>query len=328
MFDVIAIGDTTQDIFLQMSDVTLQCNIDGKNCLLCFDYANKIPVDNKTAVSGVGNAANHAVGAARLGLASALYTIVGNDAEGQRAQEVLKENKVDIRYIAIDEDDATNLSVVINYKSERTIFVYHEPRLYHLPEFEPTKWVYLTSASGEGVHRLHEQALRYLEQHGDVKLAFNPGTHQIRLGLTELLPLLQRTDILFLNREESATILNMDGKDVAGLIRGFHDIGVKTMVLTDGPAGAYASDGQVVRHAVIFRGPVVERTGSGDAFGSGFLAAIIKGKNLAEAMLWGNGNSTSVVRFIGSREGLLDEAGMLKIIEQNKDIAVTEFARL
>lgn len=319
-FDVIAIGDTTQDIFLQMSDASLQCDLDGNNCKICFDYADKIAVEKKTDVPAVGNAANHAIGIARMGLRSALFAVVGEDAQGKRTKEVLEENKVDTEYLAFDKKHGTNLSIVINYRSERTIFVYHEPRDYQLPAFAPTKWVYLTSASGDGVDGLHAQTLAYLQKNPNVGLAFNPGTHQMHLGKEKLKPLLARTNILFLNREESQRVLEVKTSDIKELAQGFHSLGVKTMVITDGPKGAYASDGKQIWFLDIFEGPVVERTGTGDAFGSGFLSAIVKGKDIPTAMLWGNANSTSVVQYIGAREGLLEEAAALHMIEEQAGI--------
>ena len=319
-YDVIAIGDTTQDIFLQMSDASLQCDLDGNNCKICFDFADKIAVEKKTDVPAVGNAANHAIGVARLGLRAALYAVVGEDVQGTRAKEVLAENKVDTQYLAFDKKHGTNLSIVINYRSERTIFVYHEPREYQLPMFAPTSWVYLTSASGEGVDALHVQTLAYLQKNNDVGLAFNPGTHQMRLGKGKLKPLLARTGILFLNREECQRVLEVKTADIKELAQGFHKLGVKTMVITDGPKGSYASDGTRMWFLDIFEGPVVERTGTGDAFGSGFLSAVIKGKDIPEAMLWGNANSTSVVQYIGAREGLLQEDALLHLIDEQSAI--------
>lgn len=319
-FDVIAIGDTTQDIFMEVSDASVQCDLDGENCRISFDYADKIVVDRKTDVPAVGNAANHAIGVARLGRHVAVYTIVGDDEQGRRARQVFGENNVDTRYVTFDKTHSTNLSVVINYRGERTIFVYHEPRNYELPELAPTSWIYLTSASGRGVKRLHEQVLNYLDSNREVKMAFNPGTHQMNLGLKELKPLVEQTDILFLNREESIGLLGVKTRDVAELMSGWHKLGVRTMVLTDGPDGSYVSDGSEILFLKIFRGPVVERTGAGDSYGAAFLSAIIEGKEISEAMLWGNGNSTSVLQYVGARQGLLDKEALAKIIAENADI--------
>lgn len=327
MFDVMAVGDTTQDIFLKMSNASLQCKIhDSEDCLICFDYANKIAVDQKTDVPAVGNAANHAIGIARLALSSAIYTVVGDDTQGKISQEVFQKEGVDTRCLVFDKQRGTNFSAVINFKGERTIFVYHEPREYKLPQFEPTQWIYLTSVGKEGVARLHEQMEDYLDHNRDVKLALNPGTHQLHLGKAGLKNLLARTDILFLNREEAADLLESQTNDVKALLSGFHELGVKTMVLTDGPAGAYVSDGQKMWSMNIFKGPVIERTGAGDAYGSGFLAATIKGHDVPTAMAWGDANSTSVVAYIGAREGLLTEESIAKMIEENSDIKAEPYA--
>ena len=320
-FDVIAIGDTTEDVFLRMESASLQCSLhENEDCLICFDYAEKIPVEQKTDVPAVGNAANHAIGAARLGLSAAIYTIVGDDAQGRMADDIFKQNKVDTRYLTFDMQHGTNYSVVINFKGERTIFVYHEPRDYKLPNLEPTKWVYLTSSSGDGVAKLHQQVATYLAATPGVKLAFNPGTYQLRLGKEGLKIFFKLSDILFLNREESLRILESATNDIATLMKAFHALGVKIMVITDGPKGSYVSDGKTIWYAGIFEGPVIERTGAGDSYGSAFLAAIIKGHDIPAAMAWGNANSTSVVQYIGAREGLLNEAALRKMIEENSSI--------
>lgn len=284
---MIAIGDTTQDIFLGMSELSVQCDLDGKQCKICFDYADKIPVDTKKDVPAVGNAANHAIGMARLGRRAALYTIVGDDVQGHLAHDVLHDEKVDTKYVQFDAKHGTNFSAVINYRGERTIFVYHEPRDYRLPHLGNTKWLYLTSSSGDGVVKLHEQTIAWLQENPDTRLSFNPGTYQMKQGKEGLRPLLARCSVLFLNREEAARVLEKDTNDVVSLMSAFHEIGVETMVLTDGPAGSYASDGKTIWFLKIFDGPVIERTGCGDAFGSGFMGALLYGKNIEEAMLCG-----------------------------------------
>lgn len=325
---MIAIGDTTQDVFLGMSGASLQCNLNGADCQICFDYGDKIAVDTKADVPAVGNAANHAIGMARQGLRAALYTMVGDDVQGHVAHDVLRDEGVVTDYVQFDSKHGTNFSCVVNYQGERTIFVYHEPREYRLPHLPSTKWVYLTSAAGDGVAKLHEQVTSWLQENQNVQLAFNPGTYQMKLGKEKLGPLFQRTSALFLNREEAARILNVTTSKVGELIVGFHELGVKVMVLTDGPQGAYASDGTTIWYLAIFDGPVVERTGCGDAFGSGFMGAIVQGKNIPEALLWGNANATSVVQFIGAREGLLSGEKIARLIAANPGVKPTEFAKL
>ncbi len=326
--DVLAIGDTTEDIFLQVHDASLQCNLDGNNCKICFDYGEKIAVEKKTVVSGVGNAANHAIGVARLGCKVSIYTVVGDDMQGKEAKSIFEKNGVDASHVVFDQKQGTNLSVVVNFRSERTILVYHEPRVYELPDFSDVKWMYLTSASGDGVHRLHEQVLAFLEKNSETQLAFNPGTHQINLGKEELLPLLKKASILFVNREEAARVLENETRDIPVLVKGFHEFGIKTVVITDGPNGSYASDGRNIYYIPIYKCEEVERTGAGDAYGSGFLAAVVHGKTIPEAMQWGNANATSVVRYVGAREGLLEHDALLAMIEEYKTVTPSTYATL
>ncbi len=327
--DVLAIGDTTEDIFLGMHDASVQCSIDGKNCMLCLDYGEKIPVDTKISISGVGNAANHAVGVSRLGLSSALYTVVGDDAEGRRAKEVMEKNKVDTSHIVFDKKHGTNLSIVVNFQKERTILVYHEPREYAMPEVRETpSWIYLTSASGEGLHKLHEEVLAYLEKNPSVRLAFNPGTYQINLGKEALLPMLQKTELLFVNREEAARVLEVKTSDIAELVKAFHAIGIPKVVITDGPNGSYASDGRNIYTLAAYPSDEQERTGAGDAYGSGFLSAIISGHMMTDAMQWGGANAASVVQHTGAREGLLEREAMMHFIAEHAENTPKVYATL
>ncbi len=327
--DILAIGDTTEDIFMQLHDATLQCNLEGDTCRLCLDYGDKIPVDSKIVVSGVGNAANHAVGVSRLGCKAAIYTVLGDDDEGKRAREVLEKNGVDTSCISTDHQRGTNLSVVITFKSERTILVYHEPREYELPHNLPVpSWMYLTSVSGGGVEALHAQVLDFLEKNPSVRLACNPGTYQMNLGKNGLLPILKKTQLLFVNREEAARVLEVETKEIAPLVSGFHEMGIEHVVVTDGAKGSYVSDKKSIYFLPIYPGKEVERTGAGDAYGSGFLAALVHGKSIPEAMQWGNANATSVVASIGAREGLLELPAVLHMIEENKEISPSVYATL
>lgn len=326
--DVIAIGDSTQDVFLELSDASVQCELDVKNCKLLLDYGDKIAVNKKTDVPAVGNAANHAVGMARLGKKAAIYTIVGDDTQGHIAGDIFRTEGVDVRYLAYDKVNGTNFSAVINFQGERTILVFHEKRTYKLPHLTRTQWIYLTSSSGDGAEILHQQVVNFLEDNPETKMAFNPGTHQIKLGREKLLSLLSLTEVLFVNREEAAELLGVKTRDIKELIQEFHTLGVKQIVITDGPDGAYASDGKIIWNIGIFVGPVIERTGAGDSFGAGFLGGLLSGANLAEAMLWGSANSTSVVRFIGAREGLLTARQIQNMINENPAVRPREFATL
>src|SRR3990167_9576089 len=197
MFDLIAIGDSTVDVFLELHEAQVNCEIDPHECKLVLNYADKIPVDKLTRVAAVGNAANNAVGSARLGLAVGLYTLIGDDSDGREMRSIFKSENVRDDYVITDTGKRSNFSTVINFKGERTILVYHEERDYQVPAMEPSQWVYLTSV-GKGHDQLHQQVLDYVHRVG-TKLVFQPGSHQLRDGLEKLKPVMSATYAFIVN---------------------------------------------------------------------------------------------------------------------------------
>lgn len=307
MLDIISIGDTTTDMFLTIDEATVQCDLHEQNCQLCFSYADKVPVKSIKKITAVGNAANNAVGSSRLGLKAALYTIVGNDDEGKACFTAFKKEKVKTKYIQVDKKLGTNYSTVLNFKGERTILVYHQHRTYKLPKLEKAKWVYFTSANA-GSEKMHASFVSYIKKTG-AKLAFNPGTFQLKMGKETLSSVLKVTDVLFLNKEEAELLLERSGT-FSELGRGLHELGVKTVVITDGPKGSYCLHEGKEYVLPIYPATVVERTGAGDSFGTAFVAALASGRSVPEAMRWGTMNSASVIGYIGAQEGLLTSSQM------------------
>ncbi len=319
MFDLIAIGDTSRDVFNIVPDETAYCNIDTKECVIAFNYGDKIIVEELVTTIG-GNSANVAVGAARLGLNSALYTQIGDDEVGQVIVSDLKREKVSPNYVLVEKGKRSNYTTAISFQGERTLFVYHEPRVYQLPDLEKSAWVYLSS-TGNGFEKMHSQAVEYVKRVG-AKLAYNPGSHQMKAGMSVMGPVIMSSEIVFLNREETARILG-DGydssNDVKKLLDGVIDLGTKIAVLTDGPSGSYATDGKNYWNCGIFDAPIVDRTGCGDAFSTGFTVAISKGLDIPTAMVWGTMESAGVIAVMGPQGGLLTAQEMERVVSQNPD---------
>ena len=156
---------------------------------------------------------------------------------------------------------------------------------------------------GQGSEAMHANLLRYIDRTG-AKLAVNPGTYQIRSDGKTFAPIFAKADVLFVNKEEAKRVLHTDTNDIRELLEELRSLGPKIAVITDGQKGSYAYDGKEKYYLDIFEAPVVERTGCGDAFGSGFTAAIAYGKDVKEAMRWGNVNASGVIQYVGAQAGL------------------------
>ena len=128
-FDLITIGDSTVDTFIRIHEASIECDINKQDCKICVPYGSKIPVDS-IAYSVAGNAANVVVGAKKLGLNCAIYTNLGNDDQAKTILNKLEEQGIDCEYVVQNEGKESNLSVVLTYQGERTIFVYHQDWYY------------------------------------------------------------------------------------------------------------------------------------------------------------------------------------------------------
>ena len=221
----------------------------------------------------------------------------------------LKDELVDVTYVIQQPSTSSNYSTIINYSGERTIFVYHAPRSYEFPVQLPVApWVYLTSM-GESFRPFYIHLVDWIKRNPQIKLAFNPGSWQMRANFDEIKDVMSLTYVIFVNRKEAEKLTGFGDstKRERDLLISLSKLGPKICVITDGSKGSFAYDsinGKFLSAGVL---PVdaYERTGAGDAFGSGTLSALVHGKTLDEALLWGTCNSASVIGYTGSQRGLL-----------------------
>jgi|SRR3989344_1669638 len=326
-FDLITIGDSTIDTFIKISDATIECDLNHEECKICLSYGDKIPVD---AIDHevAGNATNVAIGCAALGLSTAIYTNLGDDQAGVTIKKRLEECAVSAEFIKINQDKESNLSVVLTFQGERTIFVYHQSWYYSLPHLPNASWIYLTSiAESFTGSNIMDEIYHYLEKTG-AKLAYSPGTFQLKADIKRYPKILERTELLIVNLEEAKKILNISIKEtveVKLLLAKLLLLGPKTVVITDGAEGSYASDGQRNLRIGILPTQLVEKTGAGDAYASGYLSAIILGQQIEEAMVWGTINAACVIGRIGPQKGLMTQQELEKYQRTVPELVATPF---
>jgi ribokinase len=280
-------------------------------------YGDKIPYDFVEVCPAVGNSANAAVSAARLGINVGIITHLGADQNGNEAVQTFKNEGVGTDYAEQVKGQKTNYHYVLWYEADRTILIKHEPYEYKLPNFKEPKWIYLSSLA-EHTLPYHQALAEYLKKHPNVKLAFQPGTFQIRFGANTLADIYARTEIFFCNKEEAAIITGINTTDIKTLSVALASKGPKIVVLTDGPVGAYAyTEGKLVfMPPYPDPKPPYERTGAGDAFSSTFTVAIMMGKSIEEALSWAPINSMSVVGQIGAQKGLLSKERLVDYLKR------------
>jgi ribokinase len=327
--DILAVGDITIDAFIHIADkdarVLCPTHPAGQKenethgyCELCLEFPDKVPFESMKEVVGVGNSANAAVSAARLGLRAALVTTVGKDARGQICINELKKNNVDARYVHVQSGIETNYHYALWYQADRTILINHHEYDYFLPKLAmPPKWIYLSSLASNSF-AYHLEIIKYLKANPSIKLAFQPGTFQMKLGTEKLADLYKMSVIFIVNVEEAQLILNTTDPDINALLHGIYKLGPKIVLVTDGPKGAYMYDGEHSYFMPIYpdQKPPYERTGCGDAFASTFMAALALGKTPLEALVWAPINPMSVVEYVGAQEGLLTRPALENFLKK------------
>ena len=329
MYDVITIGSATRDVFVVPAedDVHVLKNKRFKTGAgLCFNLESKIDVPEIYFRTG-GSAVNSAITFSRQGLKSAVLCKVGKDSRGDSIIARLHEAGVSSDFVIQDKKHFTAYSIVIVAAKARTILV-HRGATEHLccdetipyDKLKNAKWVYITNLGGESA-KIFLQIIDFAHKNS-VKIALNPGKSQLTPA-GALVPILDKIDVLILNQEEASYLTGVPFQNEKEIFEKL-DKWVKGLsVMTKGPGGFTACDNKNIYFGGILKEPVyVDRTGAGDAFGSGLVSGIIKGLPMEEALQLASANATGVLGEWGANHGLLSaeddmyKFGRLKITKK------------
>ncbi|PJE57541.1 MAG: hypothetical protein COU82_01375 [Candidatus Portnoybacteria bacterium CG10_big_fil_rev_8_21_14_0_10_38_18] len=309
MFDIITFGSATRDLFLKSKDFkTLKSKefITGQG--LCFNLGSKIYLDDLFFATG-GGGTNTAATFSGQGLKTAYVGRVGRDTGGRAIKEELEELGVK-NFLIEDKIHKTAYSVVLSVsKKERTILVYPGACHYLQERDIPfnkirARWIYIAGLSGQSAKLL--RSIIDFAKKNKIKVALNPGAAQLASGLNGLKNVLSTVDVLILNQEEGARLANLSFKREKEIFRKLDRYVKGIVVMTKGAKGVVVSDGKYVYSAGTFKERrYIDRTGAGDAFGSGFVAGLIRFGKIEEAIRLGSANGTAVVEELGAKNGLL-----------------------
>ena len=305
MVKILAIGKGTQDVFLRSDEFDPHTR--GKKIYTELPLGLKMEVDDVTFSTG-GNATNVAVTLARQGIETAYMWGLGEDPASQSILRELDNEGVDTSHVVQNENYQSGYSVImIATNGERTILNHRGNAFgrsgrhdFNLDAIRGYDWIYPTSLGCGGLNLLRE-IIDTAEKNG-VKVMLNPAGPELA-EKEKLIPLLESVDVLITNKEEMQLLVS--GKTCEELA--LHALNyVPVAIVSDGPNGVVATDGKTLVRAGMYEDvPVVDRTGAGDAFASGFLSYWAQGKSLKDSIIFASANSTNVVTKIGAKAGIL-----------------------
>ena len=321
MFDVITFGSATEDIFVKVNGTKVfndAESLTGRS--FSFPLGTKVDVEDLFISTG-GGGTNTAVTFANQGFKVASVVKIGKDNGGKEIMDVLKEKRVSLKFIVKDSLHATARSIILSFpEKERTILVYRGASAFLSEKDIPfsrlkAKWFYLAPLPQDSADLL-KPIVDFAHKNG-IKIAINPGNSEINLGDDVLKPIFNKADLLILNKEEASLLTKVPKSNETEVLHRLKEFTKGIIIVTKGGEGALVVQGDVLyRASAPETQRLVEKTGAGDAFASGFLSGYIK-KDIVYGIQFGVANATSCIREVGAKNGLLPKDSFLSIPKVN-----------
>ena len=301
---ILSIGAATQDVFLSNSPEFRLISMAENQDVVEFQLGSKIDIQNIDISSG-GGATNAATTFARQGLISSFMGVVGEDSSGEQILKMLDEESIDTSRVEFSKRFNTDYStIILAPNGERTILTYRGASEHIYAENFELKygefdWIYVSNLAGrfDALLKIFKEAIKK-----GAKIAWNPGRKELQEP-EKVRTLLQDVEILIVNKEEASLIF--EGVSAEELVQHACSF-VEVVILTDGTNGVWvASNGKIIRAGMYEDVPSLDRTGAGDAFGSGFVSQWAQGADIKQSILFASANSTSVIQYMGAKKGIL-----------------------
>ena len=248
-------------------------------------------IKSETSTPG-GSAANTIVGLSRLGCSTSIIGKIAEDEDGDLIEYNLAVNGVFSNNLIYSETGSTGKCLgFVDKDGERCLYI--DPGVndeIKLGEINPLnimrcKIMHYTSFVGDSFNTQIE-LLDLLND--EVILSFDPGMLYVEKGFDELKPILERCNILLINESELRLLFNNNEVSLKELAEGLLDFGIETVVIKQGSKGVFAMDNSQECFVESYSCDVVDTTGAGDSFNSGFLYSFLKGFDLEKSCQIGN----------------------------------------
>jgi ribokinase len=317
MYDIINVGSATVDALVKTEFCEMLHDKKNKDCV-AYPIGSKILIKELILTIG-GGGTNTAVSLARLGHKTAFLGKVGIGENSKRIIDKLKKEKVDTSLIVRSKTGRTGYSIILDSKKhDRTILTFrgsnnnlkfNEINLKKLK----TKWFYFSSMMETSFKTL-EKLASYAKKN-NIKIAFNISSYLAKKGKKYLKNILNKTNILILNKEEAGILVGKN--NIPNLLTKLNKLGPEIIAITDGNKGVHVLHKNNIHHGKPHNIKVTETTGAGDAFASSFLCGIIRKNDIEFAIKLGMTNAESVIQHHGAKEKLLKFNEASKIMKKS-----------
>ncbi|HIH36625.1 MAG TPA: carbohydrate kinase family protein [Methanocellales archaeon] len=250
-----------------------------------------------------GSAANTIFGLARVGAKTGFIGAVGNDEEGGVILRDLANEDVDINRIKVLDGNSGIAIGLVDDDGERSLYIYpgvndeFDVSDVDVEYIEGAKFLHMSSF----VDRRQLEMQVSLIERIKTRVSFNPGMLCSKFSLETLQPIIEKSDVIFVNYEEMETLTNSDYERGSKLLI---EMGAKTVATTLGKGGCYVTNGKNAHLVPSCKTKVVDTTGAGDAFAAGFLYGVLGGEDTHNCGRMGNFFAARCISEYGARKGL------------------------
>lgn len=306
-FDVVSLGDVVTDEFIRLPEGRVRVVADDHGRWLQLPLGEKLIVGDDAQPAAGGSAANAAVAMSRLGLRVGLASYLAHDQIGLDILSAMRGEGVGTDLVHVDSPNHTVRNFVLSFGGERTILVRHADFNYQWKGFKShdlPAWLYVNSLGPDALSYQDELA-DWLDEHSDVRLAFQPGSFQVEAGAERLARLYARAEVLLCSRSSAERLAGTS--DSTKALDVLSQLGARLVIIFDESGGAVAAT-ETERLAIdpwAASSPVLDLTGAGDAFAATAVAALISGLSLRETLAWAAANFAATARQFGTQAGLL-----------------------
>lgn len=254
-----------------------------------------------------GSPSNIAMNVKKLGIRSLVASAIGKDGLGAFLLNHLHQNGIDTKYIQ-QVDDATSMVLVTKSKNS-PIPIFYRGADYQLTYSAELEEALLNSSiihfscwpiSRMPVRVTVEKIIEMARKNGKL-VCFDPNYHPMlwqKDGVEYIKSIIRKVDIIKPSEDDAERLFGKDTHEHQ--IEKFLNLGAKLVIMTLGKDGAIVSNGTETIHFNTLATEVVDTTGAGDAFWSGFYTAIIKGYTVKEAITLGLAVSAYKLKYTGA----------------------------
>lgn len=257
-----------------------------------------------------GSPSNIAMNVKKLGIHSLVASAVGKDGFGKFLINHLQ--MVNIDTTCVQEVEYSTSMVVVNKSKATPVPIFYRGADYHLAYTSRLEaailnskivhfscWPISMTPSRNTIEKVIE-----LARENDILVCFDPNYHPMiwdkdEDGIEYVKSIISKADIIKPSEDDAERLFGKDTHE--NQIAKFLKLGAKLVIMTLGKDGAIVSNGvETIICNTLADAIVVDTTGAGDAFWSGFYSAIVKGYTIREALTLGFAVSAYKLKYTGA----------------------------